>query len=122
MDPSLVGQRHYDIAQGAKKIMQDYKGLQDIIAILGMDELSEEDKLVVSRARKIQKFMSQPFYVAEIFTGTAGRFVEMETILSDFEEILAGKCDDIPEGAFYMVGGLEEVREKAAKLMAAAGK
>jgi len=120
MDPSLVGDRHYSIARRSQKILQDYKSLQDIIAILGMDELSEEDKLTVGRARKIQKFMSQPFFVAEIFTGTPGKFVAYEQIVDDFEEILSGSCDDLPEGAFYMCGGLDEVKEKAVKLMAAA--
>merc|ERR1712060_973465 len=120
LDPSIVGQRHYDIARGAQKILQDYKSLQDIIAILGMDELSEEDKLTVARARKVQRFLSQPFFVAEIFTGTPGAFVDLETTINDFEEVLAGNCDDIPEAAFYMIGGMSDVREKAAKLAAAA--
>merc|ERR1711907_773334 len=96
--------------------MGDYKSLQDIIAILGMDELSEEDKLTVARARKIQKFLSQPFFVAEVFTGTSGRFVELPEILSAFDNLLAGACDDIPEGAFYMVGGMEEAVQKGQKL------
>lgn len=116
LDPSIVGQRHYDIARNTQKILQDYKSLQDIIAILGMDELSEEDKLIVARARKVQRFLSQPFFVAEIFTGTPGAFVDLETIINDFEELLAGNCDDLPEAAFYMIGGMGEVREKAAKL------
>jgi len=120
LDPSIVGQRHYDITRSTQKILQDYKSLQDIIAILGMDELSEEDKLTVARARKVQRFLSQPFFVAEIFTGTRGAFVEMETTISDFEKVLAGECDDIPEAAFYMVGDLGTVREKAVKLAAAA--
>jgi len=120
LDPSIVGQRHYDITRSTQKILQDYKSLQDIIAILGMDELSEEDKLTVARARKVQRFLSQPFFVAEIFTGTRGAFVEMETTISDFEKVLAGECDDIPEAAFYMVGDLVTVREKAIKLAAAA--
>merc|ERR550519_1028575 len=123
LDPSIVGQRHYDIARATQKILQDYKSLQDIIAILGMDELSEEDKLTVARARKVQRFLSQPFFVAEIFTGTPGKFVDIETVLNDFEEVLSGNCDDIPEAAFYMIGGMSDVREKAAKLAAvAAGK
>merc|ERR1711956_152995 len=123
LDPSIVGQRHYDIARGTQKILQDYKSLQDIIAILGMDELSEEDKLTVARARKAQRFLSQPFFVAEIFTGTPGAFVDLETTISDFEEVLSGACDDIPEAAFYMIGGMADVKEKAAKLAAvAAGK
>merc|ERR1711879_17585 len=123
LDPSIVGQRHYDIARGTQKILQDYKSLQDIIAILGMDELSEEDKLVVARARKVERFLSQPFFVAEIFTGTPGAFVDLETTINDFEEVLSGACDDIPEAAFYMIGGMGDVRDKAAKLAAvAAGK
>jgi len=122
MDPSVVGQRHYEMARQTQKLLQDYKSLQDIIAILGMDELSEEDKMVVGRARKIQKFMSQPFFVAEIFTGTPGKFVDIETVLDDFEIVLRGDCDDIPEGAFYMVGDLSEVKEKAIKLAASAAK
>ncbi|CAE7500371.1 Atp5f1b [Symbiodinium sp. CCMP2456] len=123
LDPSIVGQRHYDIARSTQKILQDYKSLQDIIAILGMDELSEEDKLTVARARKVQRFLSQPFFVAEIFTGTPGAFVDLETTINDFEEVLSGNCDDIPEAAFYMIGGMSDVKEKAAKLAAvAAGK
>jgi len=122
MDPSIVGQEHYDIARSVQKILQDYKSLQDIIAILGMDELSEEDKLTVGRARKIQKFMSQPFFVAEIFTGMPGKFVDMETVISDFKEIMSGACDDLPEGAFYMVGALPEVKEKAIKLASSVAK
>merc|ERR1712076_222014 len=123
LDPSIVGQRHYDIARATQKIIQDYKSLQDIIAILGMDELSEEDKITVARARKVQRFLSQPFFVAEIFTGTPGAFVDLETTISDFEEVLSGACDDIPEAAFYMIGGMADVRDKAAKLAAvAAGK
>jgi len=121
MDPSVVGQRHYDIARGVQKMLQDYKSLQDIIAILGMDELSEEDKLTVARARKVQRFMSQPFFVAEIFTGTPGKFVDIATVIDDFEEVLSGACDDLPEAAFYMIGDLKDVREKAVKLAAAAG-
>merc|ERR1712028_179854 len=122
LDPSIVGQRHYDIARSTQKILQDYKSLQDIIAILGMDELSEEDKLTVSRARKIQRFLSQPFFVAEIFTGTPGKFVDLPTTISDFEEVLSGACDDLPENAFYMIGGMGDVREKAAKLASMATK
>merc|ERR1711934_566462 len=123
LDPAIVGQHHYDIARATQKMLQDYKSLQDIIAILGMDELSEEDKLTVARARKVQRFMSQPFFVAEIFTGTPGAFVDLETTISDFEEVLSGSCDDIPENAFYMIGGMDDVKEKAAKMAAAiAGK
>merc|ERR1712156_118931 len=123
LDPSIVGQRHYDIARSTQKILQDYKSLQDIIAILGMDELSEEDKLTVARARKVQRFLSQPFFVAEIFTGTPVAFVNLPTVINDFEEVLSGACDDIPEAAFYMIGGMADVKEKATKLAAvAAGK
>merc|ERR1712020_576074 len=120
MDPNIIGEEHYKIARGVQKILQDYKSLQDIIAILGMDELSEEDKLTVARARKIQRFLSQPFFVAEIFTGTPGAFVDLETTINDFEEVLSGACDDIPEAAFYMIGGMEDVKDKAAKLAAVA--
>jgi len=118
MDPSVVGQRHYDIARQTQKLIQDYKSLQDIIAILGMDELSEEDKLTVSRARKVMRFLSQPFFVAEIFTGKPGRMVDLPQIINDFEEVLSGSCDDLPENAFYMVGDLAEVKEKAKELLA----
>merc|ERR1739838_309872 len=116
LDPSIVGQRHYDIARSTQKILQDYKSLQDIIAILGMDELSEEDKLTVSRARKIQKFLSQPFQVAEVFTGILGKFVSMRQTIDGFSEILAGKYDHLPEAAFYMVGNVDEVVTKAEML------
>jgi len=118
MDPSIVGQEHYDCARVVQRTLQDYKSLQDIIAILGMDELSEDDKLTVARARKVQKFMSQPFFVAEIFTGTPGRYVDLPDIISDFTELINGGGDDLPEGAFYMVGDLAEAREKAVKLAA----
>merc|ERR1712099_54184 len=120
MDPNVIGHEHYGVARGVQKILQDYKSLQDIIAILGMDELSEEDKLTVARARKIQRFLSQPFFVAEIFSGTPGAFVDLETTINDFEEVLSGACDDIPEAAFYMIGGMADVKEKALKLAAAA--
>ncbi|CAN7996358.1 unnamed protein product [Ixodes hexagonus] len=120
MDPNVVGQEHYDIARGVQKILQDYKSLQDIIAILGMDELSEEDKLTVSRARKIQRFLSQPFQVAEVFTGQAGKFVPINETISGFNQILKGELDHLPEVAFYMVGPIEEVHEKAEKLAAEA--
>ncbi|GBO18698.1 ATP synthase subunit beta, mitochondrial, partial [Araneus ventricosus] len=116
MDPNIVGHEHYDIARGVQKILQDYKSLQDIIAILGMDELSEEDKLTVSRARKIQRFLSQPFQVAEVFTGQAGKFVPLADTIKGFKQILVGELDHLPEGAFYMVGPIEEVLEKAEKL------
>jgi hypothetical protein len=114
--PDVVGQEHYDVARSVQKILQDYKSLQDIIAILGMDELSEDDKLTVARARKIQRFMSQPFQVAEIFTGMQGKFVALKDTVSGFKKIVAGEMDDFPEQAFYMVGDLNEVKEKAARL------
>jgi len=116
LDPAIVGQHHYNIARQVQKVLQDYKSLQDIIAILGMDELSEEDKLTVARARKISRLLSQPFFVAEIFTGKAGRFVDLPNTIAGFEELLKGERDDIPEGAFYMVGDMEEVLSKAASL------
>ena len=120
LDPRIVGQEHYDVAQSVKKTLQTYKDLQDIIAILGIDELSEDQKLTVARARKIQKFLSQPFHVAEQFTGAAGRYVKIADTVKGFKEIVAGKHDDIPEQAFYMKGGIEEVLEAAEKLKAAA--
>merc|ERR1719460_511419 len=113
LDPVIVGQEHYDVARSTQKILQDYKGLQDIIAILGMDELSEDDKITVARARKIQKFMSQPFHVAEIFTGTPGKFVSLADSIKGFKGLLSGEYDDLPEGAFYMVGDIDEAIEKA---------
>ena len=116
LDPRVIGDEHYEVARATQKLLQDYKGLQDIIAILGMDELSEDDKLTVSRARKVQKFMSQPFHVAEVFTGTAGKFVSLEDSIKGFKEIINGDYDDLPEVAFYMVGGIEEVKEKAASI------
>lgn len=106
------------MARATQKLLQDYKGLQDIIAILGMDELSEDDKLTVARARKVQKFMSQPLHVAEVFTGKAGKFVPLVDTISSFKDIIAGNYDDLPEAAFYMVGGIEEVKAKAAELAA----
>merc|ERR1712045_579257 len=120
MDPNIIGMEHYQIARGVQKILQDYKSLQDIIAILGMDELSEEDKLTVSRARKIQRFLSQPFQVAEVFTGHAGKLVTMEQTIAGFTEILSGKYDHLPEVAFYMVGDISEVVTKAERLAAEA--
>ena len=116
----IVGDEHYDVAQGVKKILQRYKDLQDIIAILGIDELSEEDKLTVARARKVQKFLSQPFHVAEQFTGIPGAYVKVADTVRSFKEIIAGKYDDIPEQAFYMKGAIEEVLETAEKLKATA--
>ena len=116
MDPYIVGEEHYGVARDVQKILQGYKSLQDIIAILGMDELSEEDKLTVSRARKIQRFLSQPFQVAEVFTGQAGKFVPLTETIKGFKQILAGQLDSLPEQAFYMVGPIEEVHEKAKQL------
>jgi ATP synthase F1 beta subunit len=116
MDPRIVGDEHYNTARRVQRVLQDYKSLQDIIAILGMDELSEDDKLTVNRARKLQLFMSQPFQVAEIFTGMAGRFVSLENTVDNFRRICEGEFDTIPEQAFYMVGDLVEVGEKGAKL------
>jgi F-type H+-transporting ATPase subunit beta len=120
LDPRIVGEDHYNTAQAVKGILQRYKDLQDIIAILGIDELSDEDKLTVSRARKIQRFLSQPFHVAEVFTGRPGKYVKLADTIRGFREIVEGKHDDIPEQAFYMVGGIEEVLERAEQLKAAA--
>jgi F-type H+-transporting ATPase subunit beta len=120
LDPRIVGNEHYDVAQRVKQVLQRYKDLQDIIAILGIDELSEDDKLTVARARKMQRFLSQPFHVAEQFTGMKGRYVKVQDTVKGFREILEGKHDDVPEQAFYMVGTIEEVREKAEKLKGAA--
>ncbi len=116
LDPKVVGQEHYEIARSVQQVLQQYKDLQDIIAILGMDELSEEDKQVVDRARKIQKFLSQPFFVAEQFTGTPGKYVPLKETLRGFKEITSGLHDDIPEQAFYMMGGIDDVLERAEKL------
>ena len=116
LDPRVIGQEHYEVARSTQKLRQDYKSLQDIIAILGMDELSEDDKLTVSRARKVQKFMSQPFHVAEVFTGTAGKFCSLTDTIKGFKDIIAGDYDDLPEGAFYMVGNIDDVKEKAASM------
>jgi F-type H+-transporting ATPase subunit beta len=120
LDPLIVGEEHYQVARGAQQVLQKYKDLQDIIAILGMDELSEEDKLTVSRARKIQKFFSQPNFVAQQFTGLEGRYVKIADTVRSFKEILDGRCDDLPEQAFLMVGGIDEAREKAERLTRAA--
>jgi len=117
LDPQVVGEEHYQVARGVQQTLQSYKDLQDIIAILGMDELSEEDKLTVARARKIQRFLSQPFHVAEQFTGTPGVYVRLEDTIRGFREILDGKHDDLPEQAFYMVGGIESAVEKAKSLV-----
>ena len=116
LDPRIVGNEHYEIARRVQETLQAYKSLQDIIAILGMDELSEDDKLTVSRARKIQRFLSQPFHVAEVFTGTPGVFVELEDTIKGFKGLVDGKYDDLPEAAFYMVGKIEEAEEKAKKM------
>jgi len=118
LDPRVVGEQHYNTAQSVQQTLQNYKNLADIIAILGMDELDEADKLTVARARKIQKFLSQPFYVAEVFTGKGGRDVEVADNLAGFQAVLDGQHDDLPEGAFYMVGGIQEVQEKAVSLAA----
>jgi F-type H+-transporting ATPase subunit beta len=120
LDPRVVGEEHYDVARAVQRVLQQYKSLQDIIAILGMDELTEEDKLVVSRARKMQKFLSQPFHVAEVFTGTPGVFVKLEDTIKAFKGILAGEYDELPEAAFYMVGTIDEAVAKAKKLAAEA--
>ncbi len=120
LDPHVVGEEHYGVAQAVKGVLQRNKELQDIIAILGVEELSEEDKLIVARARKIQRFLSQPFHVAEQFTGLEGRYVKLADTIRGFKEIVEGKHDDMPEQAFYLVGGIEEAQEKAAKLEKAA--
>ncbi|MBK7993483.1 MAG: F0F1 ATP synthase subunit beta [Blastocatellia bacterium] len=116
LDPNILGQEHYNTAQGVKRLLQRYKELQDIIAILGIDELSEEDKLVVARARKVQRFLSQPFHVAAQFTGLEGRFVKLADTIRSFKEILEGKHDDLPEQAFYLVGTIEEARKKGEQM------
>ena len=116
LDPRVLGEEHYNVAREVQKILQTYKSLQDIIAILGMDELSEEDKLVVARARKIQRFLSQPFHVAEVFTGFSGKYVEIADTIKGFKDLCSGKYDDIPEAAFYMVGTIDEALDKAKKM------
>ena len=113
LDPLVVGEEHYEVAERVKNVLQEYKDLLDIIAILGMDELSDEQKMIVERARKVQKFLSQPFSVAEAFTGRKGVYVEIEETIKGFKEILDGKHDDVPEQAFYMVGTIEEALENA---------
>jgi F-type H+-transporting ATPase subunit beta len=120
LDPNILGEEHYSVARQTQQILQKYKDLQDIIAILGMDELSDEDKLVVARARRIQRFLSQPFNVAEAFTGRKGRYVPVAETVRGFREIIEGKHDDLPEAAFYMVGSIDEVKEQAEKMAAAA--
>ena len=116
LDPRIVGDEHYAVARQVQEILQRYKSLQDIIAILGMDELSEEDKLIVTRARKLERFLSQPFHVAEVFTGSPGVFVSLEDTIRGFKEVCDGKHDDLPEAAFYMCGTIDQVIEKANKL------
>jgi len=118
LDPRVVGEEHYNVARGVQGVLQRYKDLQDIIAILGMDELSEDDKITVSRARKLQRFLSQPFYVAEQFTGMKGKYVKIEDTIRGFKEVLEGKHDDLPEQAFLYVGTIEEAREKAEQMAA----
>ena len=118
LDPRVIGDEHYEVAREVQRILQTYKSLQDIIAILGMDELSEEDKLTVTRARKIQRFLSQPFHVAEVFTGTSGKFVKLEDTIKGFKALCSGEYDDLPESAFYMVGTIEEAVEKAKNMAA----
>jgi len=120
LDPQIIGEEHYEVARGVQQILQKYKDLQDIIAILGMDELSEDDKLVVERARKVEKFLSQPFHVAEVFTGSPGVYVTLEDTIKGFKGLLNGDYDDLPEPAFYMVGSIEEAIEKAEKMKAKA--
>jgi F-type H+-transporting ATPase subunit beta len=120
LDPRIVGEEHYAVAREVQRILQTYKSLQDIIAILGMEELSEQDKLTVARARKIQRFLSQPFHVAEVFTGSPGVFVKLEDTIKGFKGIVEGKYDELPESAFYMVGTIEEAVEKAKKMAAEA--
>lgn len=121
LTPEVIGDEHYNVAREVQKILQAYKSLQDIIAILGMDELSEEDKIIVSRARKIQRFLSQPFFVAEVFTGMSGKLVSLKDTIAGFKGIIEGKYDDMPESAFYMVGSIEEAIEKAKKIAADIG-
>jgi F-type H+-transporting ATPase subunit beta len=116
LDPRIVGEEHYGVARKVQAVLQKYKDLQDIIAILGMEELSDEDKIVVARARKIQRFLSQPFHVAEQFSGVKGTYVKVADTIRGFKEIVEGKHDELPEQAFYMVGTIEEAREKADRL------
>merc|ERR1712037_739829 len=116
LDPRVVGETHYTVARAVQKVLQDYKALQDIIAILGMDELSEDDKMTVSRARKVMRFLSQPFHVAEVFTGSPGKYVELKDTVSGFKGLLEGQYDNLPEMAFYMVGDINEAIAKADEL------
>ena len=117
LDPLVLGEEHYSVARGVQEVLQKYKDLQDIIAILGMEELSEADKLTVARARKIQRFLSQPFFVAEVFTGSPGKYVPLKETLRGFREILEGKHDDLPESAFYMVGTIDEAVAKGRDML-----
>ena len=116
LDPRILGEEHYQVARGVQEILQKYNELQDIIAILGMDELSEEDKKIVNRARRVRNFLSQPFHVAEVFSGIKGVYVPLETTIDSFEKLLSGKYDDLPEQAFMFVGSIEEAVEKARKI------
>ena len=120
LDPMVVGEEHYQVARQVQQTLQRYKSLQDIIAILGMDELSEEDKLAVARARKIERFLSQPFFVAEVFTGSPGKLVDIADTIKGFKGLVNGEYDHLPEAAFYMVGGIDEAVEKAQRLAAEA--
>jgi F-type H+-transporting ATPase subunit beta len=120
LDPQFLGRRHYEVATGVQQILQRYKDLQDIIAILGMDELSEEDKIIVNRARRLQRFLSQPFHVAEVFTGTPGVFVGIEDTIKGFKGLCEGEYDDLPEAAFYMVSTIESAVDKAKRMAAEA--
>jgi F-type H+-transporting ATPase subunit beta len=120
LQPAVVGDEHYRTARAVQSTLQRYKELQDIIAILGLDELSEDDRRTVDRARKIEKFLSQPFFVAEIFTGMPGKYVKLDDTIKGFNQILAGELDDLPEAAFYLVGSIEEVKAKAAKILSEA--
>jgi len=120
LNPNIVGEAHYQCARGVQKLLQDYKSLQDIIAILGMDELSEEDKVTVARARKVQKFLSQPFFMSEVFSGRKGKFVALPDTIAGFKALLDGVGDDYPEAAFYMTGTLEEAIEEGKRLAAEA--
>jgi F-type H+-transporting ATPase subunit beta len=116
LDPRVVGEEHYAVAREVQRILQRYKDLQDIIAILGIDELSEDDKLTVARARRIQRFLSQPMFVAEAFTDREGRYVKVADTVASFKELIEGRCDDLPEQAFYMVGNIDEAREQAERI------
>jgi len=120
LDPLIIGDEHYAVARQVQEVLQRYKSLQDIIAILGMDELSEDDKIAVARARKIERFLSQPFFVAEVFTGSPGKLVDLEDTISGFKGLVNGDYDHLPEGAFYMVGNIDEAIEKAQKMAAEA--